>query len=108
MSMGKPRWRSDIAEHSRCHPGRPWPKGLGQVGPSDTRRQSAKSRGDRRLGSSSRASSCEARMRRIFRSEERRVGKEGSCRRAVYDWDEKRENARSKWNSVENQFKEQE
>ena len=32
MSSGRQRFFLDMAEHSRCHPGRPFPQGLSQDG----------------------------------------------------------------------------
>ena len=32
MSNSEPRYQVDIAEHSRCQPGRPGPHGVGQLG----------------------------------------------------------------------------
>ena len=48
MSNVGPRYLVDIAEHSRCQPGRPGPHGVSQDGsPGLAPFQSAKSRGSR-------------------------------------------------------------
>ena len=46
MSKDGPRYLVDMAEHSRCQPGRPGPQGVSQYGsPGLTAFHSAKSRG---------------------------------------------------------------
>jgi hypothetical protein len=53
MSIVLPRCFNAMAEHSICHPGRPFPQGLSHIGKSDENFHNAKSKGSFLRGSTS-------------------------------------------------------